>query len=84
MYGSRETEQFLGPSGPFGHSVSAYVGEESQTVRLKAQKADLGACRKFSDEISETGFQQKLSKLNLGSAFTFPDFFRESHFFGTL
>ena len=30
--------------------------EVSQTVRLKAQKADLGACRNVSDEISETGF----------------------------
>ena len=30
--------------------------EGSQTVRLKAPKADLGECRKFSDDFFETEF----------------------------
>ena len=57
--------------------------EGSQTVRLKAQKADLGGCRKFSDEIFETGFQKQRLKLNLESAFMFPEKYREGRFWGT-
>ena len=63
--------------------VLACKTEESQTVRLKAQKVDLGGCRKFSDEIFETGFQKQRLKLNLESAFMFPEKYREGRFWGT-
>ena len=56
---------------------------EGSQVRLKAPKADLGACR-FFGRFFETGFSKELSKLNIGSAFTFAEICREGRFVGTL